>query len=137
MQRKEMKTIIAGSRSIENYYYVARAIKESMFHITEVVCGTAPGVDTLGGEWGLANQIPVKNFPAAWRVNGLYNPRAGFERNQVMADYADALILVWDGESKGSVDMLARATKEKLVIYVDSPKRRTEGNLVRFFDWDD
>lgn len=35
-----------------------------------------------------------------------------------MADYADALVLVWDGHSRGSADMLARAVRGGLKVFV-------------------
>jgi hypothetical protein len=34
-----------------------------------------------------------------------------------MADYADALLLVWDGKSKGSYDMLNRALEGGLDVW--------------------
>lgn len=43
-----MKTIIAGSRAIEEYGLVVEAIRQSGLDITEVVCREARGVDTLG-----------------------------------------------------------------------------------------
>ena len=43
-----MKVIIAGSRDIIDYQLVVDTIKESNFIITEVVCGEASGVDSLG-----------------------------------------------------------------------------------------
>jgi len=49
-----MKTIIAGSRDISNQDIINNAVKESRINITEVVCGGARGVDTLGAIWGKA-----------------------------------------------------------------------------------
>lgn len=34
-----------------------------------------------------------------------------------MADYADAMILVWDGKSRGSANMLKQAREKGLKIY--------------------
>ena len=48
-----MKVIIAGSRDITDYSLVCRAISESKFDITEVISGTARGVDTLGEKWAV------------------------------------------------------------------------------------
>ena len=48
-----MKVIIAGSRSITDATIVEKAINESGITITEMVCGGASGVDTLGEEWGI------------------------------------------------------------------------------------
>lgn len=109
-----MKTIIAGSRSITDYSEVWVATTDSEFEITEVVCGMARGVDMLGKTWGEKYGIPVKEFPADWDANG---KAAGPIRNRQMADYADALILVWDGHSKGSANMLQEAKKRGLKIH--------------------
>ena len=108
-----MKTIIAGSRTITDMNLLKEAIRESGFNITEVVCGGARGVDELGRQW--AGKIPVKPFPAKWNEFG---KGAGYIRNVEMADYADALILLWDGKSKGSKHMLDIATKKDLKIYL-------------------
>ena len=65
-----MKVIIAGSRDIIDYQLVVDTIKESNFIITEVVCGEASGVDSLGKKWAIENNIPVKSFPAKWNKFG-------------------------------------------------------------------
>lgn len=116
-----MKTIIAGSRDIVDANLVRRVIEQSGFEpeITEVVWGMAPGVDELGKRWGHYRHIPVKPFPAKWkRPDGTTNRAAGFIRNQEMANYADALIAIWDGMSPGTADMIARARKGGLKIHI-------------------
>lgn len=98
-----MKVIIAGSRDITDLDEVIKAVKSSGFEITEVVSGTARGVDKLGEEYAKLNNIPVKAFPADWYNLG---KKAGFRRNQEMLEYADALIAVWDGFSRGTQHMI-------------------------------
>jgi len=82
--------------------------------ITEVVSGTARGVDMLGERYARDNGIPIHPFPAKWE-NGM---SAGYVRNEEMAIYADALISVWDGVSRGSKHMIKVAQQHNLVIYV-------------------
>lgn len=110
-----MKTIIAGSRGITDYFIIASAVEQSNFQITEVVSGAARGVDKLGEKYAVLNSIPIKQFIPDW--NGL-GKRAGFVRNAQMADYADALIAIWDGESRGTKHMIDDATKKGLKVYV-------------------
>lgn len=110
-----MKTIIAGSRDITDYDYVEKAIKESGFNITEVVCRGARGVDTLGASWANTYGVPVKYFPANWDK---YGRGAGPIRNKEMALYADALIALWDGISKGTGDMIQQARLVNLNRFV-------------------
>lgn len=57
----------------------------------------------------------MKRFPAKWDLLG---KGAGYARNVEMARYADALILIWNGMSKGSGHMLEIAKREKLEIFV-------------------
>lgn len=98
-----MKVIIAGSRGIRDYTVVEKAIASSGFTITELVSGTARGVDRLGEQWAEKYNIPIKKFPAAWRE---YGPKAGALRNREMGRYADALVAVWDGASPGTKNMI-------------------------------
>jgi len=110
-----MKVIIAGSREITDYNKVETAIKAINLPITEVVSGTAKGVDRLGEQWAEAHNIPVKKFPADWNT---YGKKAGYIRNEMMANYADALIAIWDGKSKGTKHMINLARTYELVVFV-------------------
>lgn len=103
-----MKVIIAGSRDIMNMDLVKQSIVNSRFHITEVVCGMARGVDSLGKQWAEENGIPVKEFPTNWDK---YHKAAGAIRNMEMAKYADALIAIMKDGSKGTKNMIQCATK--------------------------
>lgn len=103
-----MKIIIAGTRTVTNPKALAAALDDAHITIpglaiTEVVCGKAPGADTLGEEWALAHGIPVRYFPANWDQFG---KSAGPRRNSEMADYADAAVVLWDGSSRGTQDMI-------------------------------
>ena len=113
-----MKTIIAGSRSIIDMVFVEQAIEYSGFIISEVVCGEAAGVDTLGKIWAGQREIPVKPFVPNWYPQGRYNKLAGFERNEEMGDYAEALVAVWDGISGGTKHMISYMKKLNKPYYV-------------------
>jgi len=129
-----MKVIIAGSRSIQDYELVSSIISNTLatysIPITQIVSGCADGVDVLGEQWALENDVPVEPFPAKWndldvpgakiktnRFGNKYNALAGFQRNEEMAKYGDVLILIWDGKSYGSSDMKKRAIKRGLAVY--------------------
>lgn len=109
-----MRVIIAGGRDIHDRETVAQAIIDAKFDITEVVCGCASGVDALGASWARTHGVPVREFRASWKQHG---KAAGPMRNRLMAENADALILVWDGKSKGSRSMFDEAQKRSLQIY--------------------
>jgi YspA, cpYpsA-related SLOG family len=110
-----MKTIIAGSRKIVDTTLLTEAIIASGFTITEVVSGMAHGVDRMGQAWATEHGMPIKHFPADWK---LYGRGAGPVRNRAMADYADALIALWDGKSKGTQHMIKTARERSLMIYI-------------------
>jgi hypothetical protein len=112
-----MKCIIAGSRSIHQYVVLETAIDESGWHdeITEVVSGCAKGVDALGEEYAYKNHKRLMQFPADWDT---YGKSAGIRRNNLMANYGDALIVVWDGKSKGTQHMIEAARRKGLKVFV-------------------
>lgn len=135
-----MKTIIAGSRGITNFNIVAKAIQDSQFPISEVVSGGAKGVDQLGERWAAQNKIPTRVFPAQWDKLG---KSAGYRRNEDMAKYANALIAIWDGQSKGTKHMIDIAKSKGLQVYViihtdERVKAQTENSPIpERKDWRD
>lgn len=110
-----MRVIIAGSRGIENPWTVEQAIRHSGFQITEVVSGGAKGVDRIGESWAAFTNVPCTQFIPDWKKLG---KSAGFIRNLAMAEYADALIAVWDGESPGTKHMIEIMQKKDKPIYI-------------------
>lgn len=102
-----MKVIIAGSREITSYQVVKDAWLTSEFGMTEVVSGGARGVDRLGEKLAEELSLPVQKFIPDWELG----KGAGYVRNKAMANYADALIAVWDGVSKGTKNMIDEMKK--------------------------
>jgi len=102
---------------------VEKAIQLSGFKIDTVISGGALGPDTLGANWAKANSIPVKYFYPDWKT---YGKAAGPIRNSAMASEGEALILVWDGISRGSKDMLNKAEKKGIPIYIHKVERKEE-----------
>lgn len=117
-----MRVIIAGGRDIKRSVgLIYKAVNKSGFDIGEVVSGCANGVDTLGEEFAALQGIPVKQFPADWVR---YGKSAGYIRNRQMAEYADALIAVWDGQSRGTANMIKTAEELGLEVFVYKIKRK-------------
>lgn len=85
-----------------------------MHEITEIVSGGCRGIDLAGEMFAENYNIPVKRFLPEWENEG---KAAGPIRNSQMANYADALILIWDGTSRGSADMKKKAEQKGLKIY--------------------
>lgn len=124
-----MKVIIAGGR---DYAFTVRdcvLLREHILPIvTEVVSGCATGADAEGEAWAEAHGIRVVREPAEWdnlsapgavirerRDGRPYNVKAGFDRNERMAQYADACVLFPGG--RGTADMAARAKAHGLRIF--------------------
>lgn len=121
---RDYRLIVAGSRSIRDYALFSRTLDDTLRlwrgdldlggEPSEIVSGHAwCGVDRLGERYAKERGIPLKLFPADWKRHGR---AAGPIRNREMAEYADALFLLWDGESKGSANMLKEAERSKLKI---------------------
>lgn len=110
-----MKTIIAGSRSVQNQSHLLAAISRARLPISEVVSGGARGIDRLGEQWATTQGIPVRQFLPNWEKFGR---AAGMIRNAEMARYADALIAIWDGKSRGTKQMIEQAKKYGLKVFI-------------------
>jgi hypothetical protein len=110
-----MRTIIAGGRNIHDYQLVLSAVAESSIPISVVVSGGAQGVDYLGERYAREEGYPLDVYPADWNKHGR---AAGPIRNAEMAENADALIAIWDGQSRGTKNMIEIARKRGLTVYV-------------------
>jgi hypothetical protein len=112
-----MHIIVAGSRSFNDYQLLKARLDFFTQNQSEIVVisGCAKGADELGERWAAEKGHRVERFPANWSVHG---KRAGFVRNVVMADHADAVVVFWDGESRGTKHMLELARKRGLPLRV-------------------
>lgn len=112
-----MKVIIAGGRDFHDYDTLLEAVMACPFDITEVVSGGAPGVDTLGERFSLdALDKEATRFPANWTKYGRHE--AGKIRNAEMANYAEAILALWNGFSSGTGDMIDKARAKGLLCFV-------------------
>jgi hypothetical protein len=115
-----VRVIIAGGRNMAakiGRKNVLRLIDEACFPtdlIDHVVSGAAAGVDLIGMQWARDRGIPIRTYIPDWET---YGRAAGPLRNAKMASNAEALILIWDGQSRGSASMLREARKRNLLIY--------------------
>ena len=116
-----IKVIIAGTRDFNDYAFLKKNLDYFLQGINpnneeiEIVSGNARGADKLGERYAKEHNLPVKLFPANWDK---YGKRAGYLRNQEMANYADVLIAFWDEKSKGTKHMIDIAKKQDLTVIV-------------------
>lgn len=85
------------------------------FKDIEIVSGGCRGADKLGERYCDERGFLLKMFPAEWDK---YDKSAGWVRNEKMAEYADFLIVFWDGKSKGTRNMIEIAKKHRLPVRV-------------------
>ena len=112
-----IKVIIAGSRTFSDYKLLATVcdhMLQNQEHV-EIVSGKAKGADKLGELYAEDKGYEVKPFKAHWSQFG---DAAGPIRNKAMAEYADALICFWDGQSKGSLNMIQVARSAGIMVKV-------------------
>lgn len=109
--------IISGSRTITDYELVKETIESSPWFgkIAHVYVGDAKGVDELVVRWCKESGITYRVFKAEWHV---YGRSAGPERNSDMIRAGgEAVITVWDGESKGTKNMRKLAKSAGLPVH--------------------
>jgi hypothetical protein len=112
-----MKLIIAGSRHLRidpEFIEISLNTFGIRKEIEEIVSGGAPGIDWAGEEFSIDFlDQEAKIFQADWSQG----VQAGPVRNKKMADYGDALLIIWDGRSSGSADMKTQMLKLRKPIY--------------------
>ncbi|MBP3315368.1 MAG: hypothetical protein J6M03_06045 [Clostridia bacterium] len=101
-----MKLLIVGSRSITNFD-LSPYITEN---VDTVISGGAGGVDSLAEQY--ADLHRLSKYILRPRYD-LYGRAAPLKRNEQMVDIADALLVIWDGRSKGTQYTLKYAKKMK------------------------
>jgi hypothetical protein len=111
------KLIIAGSREFNNYSFLKDKIDfllKNVVEDVEIVSGAARGADTLGEQYARENNLNVKLFPADWSKGN----SAGFIRNEEMAKYANACVVFWMNNSKGTKHMIDLSQKHNLKLRI-------------------
>lgn len=118
MNKTDFRVIIAGSRNFTDYTLLAQkcdsilSAKRQDSNII-IVSGTARGADQLGERYAQERGFQIMRFPANWNRDGY---RAGPIRNAQMAENADALIAFWDGQSRGTKNMIENARRKGLAV---------------------
>lgn len=100
-----MKLLIVGSRSITEFDlspYISTKVDT-------VISGGAQGVDRLAEEYADAHHLSKYIMRPRY---DLYGRAAPIKRNEQMVDMADAVLVVWDGHSKGAQATLKYAQKK-------------------------
>lgn len=109
-----MKIVITGSRDTNDRRYAWYLLDKYFPKDALMINGRAKsGIDLFTYQWAINNKIQLIERYADW---DRYGKSAGFIRNQVMIDEADACFAIWDGYSKGTADCINRALARKLKV---------------------
>lgn len=111
-----MNIIVAGTRTFDDYTLLsawADALQVFYGDIV-IISGAAPGADRLAEKYARCNELPVKLFPADWDKHG---KAAGPKRNRQMCEIADVLLAFWDGQSRGTANMINLAEAKGIPVY--------------------
>lgn len=117
--------MVCGSRSWRDH----EAIREYLRKLPRgaiIRHGGAGGADRMAGTVAASLGFAVDEMPAFWRVNGVYNPSAGFERNISMLDKeprASRVAAFWDGRSTGTKHTITEALRRALHVEITYPRR--------------
>ena len=98
-----MKVAVVGSRSI-----FATDISMYISDGDEIVSGGAVGVDSCAAEYAKKNGLKLTVFLPQYERYGRAAPIA---RNKKIVDYADKIVALWDGKSKGTLSVIKYAEK--------------------------
>ena len=106
-----MKLAIIGSREIENFdldEYIGDDVEE-------IVSGGARGIDTLAAELARERGIAIKVFLPNYERYGRCAP---IKRNYEIVDYADEVLAIWDGKSRGTRSVIDYCDKKGKKVHI-------------------
>ena len=100
-----MKIAIVGSRQITVHNIGNYVSKED-----EIVSGGAVGVDRCAADYAKKNGLKLTEFLPQYEIYGRIAP---IIRNKKIVDYADKIIVFWNGKSKGALSVIRYAEKTR------------------------
>lgn len=100
-----MKIAIVGSRKVK---LTETDISEYVSEGDEIVSGGAVGVDSYAAKYALDYGHKLTEFLPRYE---LYGRSAPIVRNKEIVDYADRVVVFWDGSSRGSLSVIKYAEK--------------------------
>lgn len=110
------KLIVSGPRTCRKFSTVSNEIGKYIAElqgVEEIITGGSTGVDLIAKQYALNNKIAYKEFSPNWQddLNA-----AGLVRDARMADYGTHLLILSNGTSKESKNLIAEAKKNNLTI---------------------
>ena len=100
-----MKLLIVGSRSIDQFDLSPYIPPETEL----IISGGARGVDELAERYADEHKISKLSLRPQYER---YGKGAPLRRNETMVDIADRVLIIWDGESRGTRYTMRDAEKK-------------------------
>ena len=109
-----MKIAVIGSRGLS----VADLEKYLPSETTEIVSGGAKGVDTSAKEYAKTHNIKLTEFLPEYEK---YGQNAPLKRNITIIKYADIVLALWDGKSRGTKFVIDKCNELGVPVKVFMP----------------
>ena len=106
-----MKLLVVGSRSVKNFDlspYISN-------NVEVIISGGANGVDFLAEKYADIHRISKYIIRPRYDI---YGRGAPIKRNEEMVDISDAILVIWDGQSKGTQHTIEYSKKTKKPITI-------------------
>lgn len=114
------RVIVCGSRTWDDEFWLASRLAQLPAG-SVIVQGGARGADRIAQKAARRLGFKVERFPADWETHG---KAAGPIRNQQMLDAgADLVLAFWDGDSRGTQDMVTRAKLALVPVEIIYPRK--------------
>ena len=98
-----MKVAVIGSRKLN-----VERIGDYINECDEIVTGGASGIDSCAAKYANEKNIKLTEFLPEYNLYGRVAP---IVRNKKIVDYADTVIAIWNGTSKGTLSVIKYAQK--------------------------
>jgi predicted Rossmann fold nucleotide-binding protein DprA/Smf involved in DNA uptake len=111
-----MKLLIVGSRSITSFDLSPYVSPE----VDTIISGGANGIDSLPEKYADKHRLSKYIIRPEY---GLYGRGAPLKRNETMVDLSDEVLVIWDGESRGTkytIDYCRKRGKPVKIVTPDS-----------------
>ena len=110
-----MKLLVAGSRGITEFDLSPYILPD----VDTIISGGAEGIDSLAEQYADKNGLSKYILRPCYKKRGRIAP---IIRNREMVDIADCVLIVWDGESKGTkhtIDYTRKKEKPLILIMAE------------------
>lgn len=121
MLQEERRLLVCGSRTITDKNWIYSQIESYWYeHLAcysdpIMIEGAARGVDLIAKSYAVENNWGIEEYPADWSIG----KQAGILRNIKMYKNTDEVLVLWDGNSRGTkhtIELCEKGNKPYTII---------------------